>query len=298
MEKKIQLGECHAHMVLDGVYYKAALERHREGPQEDTIRKVLRAYQKAGITYVRDGGDACGVAARAARLAGEYGIEYRMPLFAMHREGRYGHMVGKAFRDLREYRQLVDRVKRNGGDFIKVMVSGILDFSEYGRMSCPSLENEEIREIVNIAHGEGMAIMLHINGTRPILAAIEAGADSLEHGFYMSAECCQALAEHRETVWVPTLAPVGNQIGCGRYPDDVLREILFRQQRNVRRVVQAGGRVALGSDAGAYLVPHAQGVTDELGYLTEALKTTMEPTAIQIMLKENEDWIRTRFCRS
>lgn len=292
---KLHHGECHAHMILDAVYFRDAIDRHKSGPREDWVRDVLAAYREAGVTYVRDGGDTCGVCRLAAELAPEYGIEYRMPVFAIHRQGRYGKIVGFPYSTANEFADLLTKAKAEGADFIKIMVSGILDFNEVGKLSCESLPPEEIRELVDRVHDAGLAAMLHINGREAILAAIEAGADSLEHGFYMDEECAQALGEHRETVWIPSVAPVANQIGSGRFPDEVLREITSLQQENIRRVAKAGGRIALGSDAGAWHVPHVRGIIDEERYLTEALEAEMSAEDIHRMLSENEEWIRRRF---
>ena len=49
--------ECHCHVALDGVDYRNARTRHRNGPDEAWVRGVLDAYRRAGIRYVRDGGD-------------------------------------------------------------------------------------------------------------------------------------------------------------------------------------------------------------------------------------------------
>ena len=46
------------------------------------IRKHLKVYEELGIVFVRDGGDTLGVSERARRLAPEYGIDYRTPVFA------------------------------------------------------------------------------------------------------------------------------------------------------------------------------------------------------------------------
>ncbi|MDD6212354.1 MAG: amidohydrolase family protein [Clostridiales bacterium] len=297
MEAQIRLGECHAHMILDSVYFREAIDQHKGGAKEDVIRRVLEEYQQAGITYVRDGGDTCGVCRRAAELAPEYGIEYRMPVFAIHREGRYGKIVGFPYRDMIEFHQMVLMARDQGADFIKIMVSGILDFHEVGKMSCDPLPPSEIKELVHIVHEEGMAVMLHINGRESMLAAMEAGAESLEHGYYMDEECCQALGEYPGTVWVPSMAPVGNQIGSGRFPDQVLEKILRDQQRKTALAVAAGGRVALGSDAGAFLVPHVKGAADERRYLQEALREQMTEQETDAMLRKNELWIRETFRR-
>ena len=83
-------GECHAHVIMDGCNYRKAVDLHKDGVQEDVIRKHFREYRDRGISFVRDGGDNCGVSARAREIAAEYGIDYRTPLFAIHKEGHYG----------------------------------------------------------------------------------------------------------------------------------------------------------------------------------------------------------------
>ena len=96
-------GECHAHIIMDGVNYRHAIDLHRNGPDDNVIREHLKIYQDRGITFVRDGGDALGVSARAKELAPEYGIDYRTPVFAIHKEGHYGSIVGKSFSTMPEF---------------------------------------------------------------------------------------------------------------------------------------------------------------------------------------------------
>ena len=52
------LGDCHIHMILDGVYYRAAIDHQKERPDEALIRNRLADYAARGITFLRDGGDA------------------------------------------------------------------------------------------------------------------------------------------------------------------------------------------------------------------------------------------------
>ena len=42
--------DCHMHMVLDGVDWKAAIARHEYGPDEAYIRQILRSYRELGYT--------------------------------------------------------------------------------------------------------------------------------------------------------------------------------------------------------------------------------------------------------
>ena len=71
--------DCHIHMALDGGYWKDALARHKETPDEQFIRKTLETYKRLGFTYLRDGGDRWDAGKRASELAPEYGIRYRTP---------------------------------------------------------------------------------------------------------------------------------------------------------------------------------------------------------------------------
>ena len=61
--------DCHIHMALDGGYWKDALARHKEAPDEQFIRKTLETYKSLGFTYLRDGGDRWNAGKRASELA-------------------------------------------------------------------------------------------------------------------------------------------------------------------------------------------------------------------------------------
>ncbi len=259
-------GECHAHMLMDGVDYRAAAALHRESVCEAALRDHLEAYRQAGISFVRDGGDARNVSKLAKVLAPEYGIDYRTPIFAIHKKGHYGGIVGLPFDGREEYAALVRRAKEEGADFIKIMVSGILDFGKVSTLSEEGLSGEEIRDMIDIAHDAGMAVMAHCNGNRTCRDTLEAGVDSLEHGFFMEDETLALLAE-MQTPWFPTLAPVGNLLGCGRFPDEVVKQNLGMQMERVKKAAALGAVIGLGSDAGAHRVPHGKGTQDEYAYL-------------------------------
>lgn len=286
-------GECHAHIIMDGVNYRHAIDLHRNGPDDNVIREHLKIYQDRGITFVRDGGDALGVSARAKELAPEYGIDYRTPVFAIHKEGHYGSIVGKNFSTMPEFHKRVLEAKEQGADFIKIMTTGLLDFNTHGAITGTPLDAAEVKEMVHIAHEEGMAVMSHTNGTYGVQAAVEAGVDSLEHGNYMNEESLTMLSESH-TVWVPTLVTVRNLLGDGRYADETLKPIIETAEENVRKAFRLGVKVAPGSDAGAYRVLHGQGIQDEMQAFVQILGN--EEKAYQ-WLMEGEMEIRKKFCR-
>ena len=242
---------------------------------------------------MRDGGDALGVSARAKELAPEYGIDYRTPVFAIHKEGHYGSIVGKSFSTMPEFYKRVLEAKEQSADFIKIMTTGLLDFNAHGAITGTPLDATEVKEMVHIAHEEGMAVMSHTNGTYGVQAAVEAGVDSLEHGNYMNEESLTMLSESH-TVWVPTLVTVRNLLGDGRYADETLKPIIETAEENVRKSFGLGVKVAPGSDAGAYRVLHGQGIQDEMQAFVQILGN--EEKAYQ-WLMEGEMEIRKKFCR-
>ncbi len=247
--------DCHIHMVLDGLDWKASIARHAAGPDDRVIRSALEKYARLGFRYLRDGGDRWGVGERARKLAPEYGITYRTPLAPLCKQGHYGGFIGIKYANLREYAALVEKKRPQGADFIKIMISGLMDFDRCGVLTEPGLEKDSIRELIHIAHEEGFAVMAHANGARTVEAAADAGVDSVEHGAYLDADALAAMAE-MGTVWVPTLSTIGNLRGRGRFDEAAVRAILENALERVRFFAAIGGLIAPGTDAGAWAVPH------------------------------------------
>ncbi|EET60920.1 amidohydrolase family protein [Marvinbryantia formatexigens DSM 14469] len=288
-------GECHAHLFMNGSNYRQAVNDHKNGVNTARVREHLEAYRACGITYIRDGGDHFGVSLQARALAGEYGITYRTPVFAIHRAGHYGEIVGKSAQTLDDVRLLVQEVRREQGDFVKIMVSGLVDYSGFGLLSEPALEKGWIAEMIHIAHEEGFAVMVHANGADAVLAAVDAGADSIEHGNYIDRECMAAMAE-RGCVWVPTIVTTRNLIGCGRYDDRILEQIYDMECENLVCSWELGVPLAVGSDAGAYMVPHGQGAVCEYETFCEVLKDVRRED-LDGHLQESEAQIRRVFAQ-
>ena len=281
--------DCHIHMVLDGHYWKSAMARHDPKADDIFIRRILQTYRDLGYTYLRDGGDRYGAGKRARELSAEYGLIYRTPLSPLSKKGHYGAFIGETFESLKEYADLVEKMDRNGCDFIKIMISGLMDFDRFGVLTEEGLPAFEIREMIHIAHDHGFAVMAHANGARTIEAAAAAGVDSVEHGAYQDADSLAAMAACG-TVWVPTLSTIGNLQGKGRFNERAVRAILDSALSNCEAFAAMGGILASGSDAGAWAVPH--GCESEEDWLRQALG---DRTA-EIMAAGTEQ-IRCRFCR-
>ena len=252
--------DVHMHMILDGYDWKHAIARHTQKPDEAFIRSVLATYRDLGYTYLRDGGDRWGAGKRSREIAPEYGITYRTPLAPLCKTGHYGAFIGLTWENFREYHSLVVRMKEEGADFIKIMISGLMDFDHFGVLTEEGLSAHGIRELIHIAHEEGMAVMSHCNGARTAEAAAEAGVDSIDHGAYLDEDALAAMEENG-TVWVPTLSTIGNLLRKGRFPDCETEQILWSALENLSRYK---GLVASGTDAGAWAVPHGSLTEDAL----------------------------------
>ena len=270
--------DCHMHMILDGQDWRGAIDRHRQSPDIGFIHNVLATYRDLGYTYLRDGGDRWGAGKKAREIAPEYGITYRTPLANLCKRGHYGSFIGETYADFKEYARLVGQHRAEGADFIKIMISGLMDFDRAGVLTEEGLPGEEIRELIYIAHEEGFSVMAHANGARTVEAAAAAGVDSVEHGAYLDKAALQTMAD-AGTVWVPTLSTVGNLRGKGRFREDAVRAILEGAMENVDAFVSMGGIVAPGTDAGAWAVPH--GAMSEYQLLREILGDRTEPVLLR-----------------
>ena len=262
--------DCHMHMILDGLDWRSAIDRHRNGPEEGFIRRVLSSYAREGFVYLRDGGDRWGAGKRARELAPEYGITYRTPLAPLCRKGHYGAFIGLTYNNYIEYRDLISLQRSRGADFVKIMISGLMDFDHFGVLTDTPREQEEIRELIHIAHEEGFSVMAHANGARTVEAATVAGVDSVEHGAYLDEAALEAMAENG-TIWVPTLSTIGNLRGKGRFDEAAVQQILESALQNVAAFASMGGLLAPGTDAGAWAVPHS--CLSEYELLSQALGT-------------------------
>jgi len=264
IRKEIAMGaDCHIHAVLDGKYWRDAIARHAAGVDRQFVRDMLKTYRSAGYTYLRDGGDKWGVGAYARSVAPEYGITYRTPLAPLCQAGCYGGFIGTSYENLKEYAALVKKQRADGADFIKIMISGLMDFDRFRVLTQEGLPPQQIRELIHIAHEEGFSVMAHANGARTVESAAAAGVDSVEHGAYLDRDALCAMKE-MGVVWVPTLSTLGNLRGKGRFSEDAVERILESALENVEVFAQMGGLLAPGTDAGAWAVPHGSETEKDL----------------------------------
>ena len=154
-----------------------------------------------------------------------------------------------------EMRKAVREQLKRGAEFIKFMATGarsvVLEDPEPAQMTL-----EEMKAIVDEAHRMGKRVAAHAEGLEGTRWALEAGADTIEHGLALHREpvLLDDMAE-RGTVLVPTLSTFHDlaERFANIFPV-VLVEQAKRQFEEALRTVEtarrAGVTMALGYDSG------------------------------------------------
>ncbi|MFZ5646103.1 MAG: amidohydrolase family protein [Bacillota bacterium] len=269
--------DCHVHLALDGQDFHNAMALWS---QEDLLRKRIRddlaRTLGRGIAAVRDGGDRDWIAIRVRNDAKR---ELTVPLIraagaALRNPVKYGSFLGPGVTGEKIAEAVAD-ITRRGADHIKVLVSGVVSFKEYSRVGEIQFTGGQLRELVSVAHHRGLNVMAHASSDKAVRLAVEAGVDSLEHGYFVRESTLEAMAE-RGIPWIPTLAPVALQAReplKDRYSAgelEVITHTYKRQQRMVKVASELGVRLGVGTDAGASGVLHGEGYLEELLLLEEA----------------------------
>jgi imidazolonepropionase-like amidohydrolase len=166
------------------------------------------------------------------------------------------HVTGDGVADgIAAVQQKVRQNIKYGADLIKICATGgVLSKGDDPQASQYTLE--EMKAIVADAHRLGRKVAAHAHGSQGILWASEAGVDSIEHGSYIDDE---DIAEMKKdgTYLVPTLYLEDWMLEKGSLPPfyhQKMVDVSAVAKRNIKHAMQAGVKIALGTDAAVY--PH------------------------------------------
>ena len=166
------------------------------------------------------------------------------------------HTVGDGVADgIPAVQHMVRQNIKYGADLIKMCATGGV-LSKGDDPNAAQFTLEEMQAIVADAHRLGRKVAAHAHGEQGILWATEAGVDSIEHGSYITDEGIAAMKQHG-TYLVPTLYLEDWMIQNGHLPafyQQKMLDVSAVAKANIRRAVQAGVKIAMGTDAAVY--PH------------------------------------------
>jgi imidazolonepropionase-like amidohydrolase len=151
------------------------------------VRQYARIELMSGVTTIRTVG---GLRDLDSRVRDEiYSGKQIGPRILTSNEGISvpgGHMAGSVAaiaKNTDEAVQLVQKGKRQGVDFIKLMITGgVMDAKKKGVPGELKMPPEMIRAACDEAHRNGYIVAAHVESTEGLLAALENGVDSIEHG--------------------------------------------------------------------------------------------------------------------
>ena len=264
--------DCHTHITSDpGDYYQ---QLFRVSPIDEAVRAHIYAKRTldAGFTTVRNvgAGEFIDVALRNAindgAVQGPRMLVSTMPLSAT---GGHGDVNGMSpylhFEGFSGIANGVDQIRERirfevkyGADLIKVLASaGVL--SEEESVGAPQYSQEELNALVEEAAMWGRKVAAHAHGAEAIKRAVRAGVASIEHGSLIDDEGIRLMKE-KGTYLVADIYNddyiLAEYTRLG-YPQKIIdkERLVGRQQReNFKKAVQAGVKIAYGTDAGVY--PH------------------------------------------
>ncbi|WP_134774104.1 metal-dependent hydrolase family protein [Ornithinimicrobium flavum] len=277
--------DCHVHFLFEQPTMLQVLQTPFSLPFYEALDRMRRTVA-TGITYVRDAGGADLGLAEAVRRGLVLGPRMQVAIQMISQTGGHGddwHVCGAELGLLAahpgmpssvvdgpvEMRRKVRELVRAGADVIKVATSGGV-LSPRSDPRHGHLRDDEVAELVREATAAGLAVMAHAIATDGIKTAVRNGVRSIEHGIYLDDEAIGLMLEHG-TWLVPTLsAPraVLAQAAAGAAMSDAVlakaRMVAAVHDDSARRAIEAGVRVAMGTDSGVGV--HGTNL-EELGHL-------------------------------
>jgi imidazolonepropionase-like amidohydrolase len=162
----------------------------------------------------------------------------------------------------------VRRIAASGVDVIKIMATGgVLDPGAMGLEQ--HFSDAEMKAIVATAHSLHLKVAAHAHGAKGIVAATQAGVDSIEHGTFIDEAGVKAMKEHGTYYSATLMAFTGVQAVLGKgimtpNSEAKARQALVVWGVGLNRAYRGGVKIALGTDSA--VAPHAR-AGEELGLM-------------------------------
>jgi imidazolonepropionase-like amidohydrolase len=150
-----------------------------------------------------------------------------------------------------EVRKAVRYQIKHGAKLIKCVASGgVMSFT--GPPGAQQYSTEELTAIAEEAHRRGLRVATHAHGDLAVNAAMDAGIDCIEHGFMIGGDTIQRLVD-TGTFLVSTSALTENWdvTSQPRALQAKAAEVFPRAKRSLSDAIEAGVKIALGTDAPA-----------------------------------------------
>ena len=170
------------------------------------------------------------------------------------------HLNPSVCTGVEECQKVVRKLAAAGVDVIKVMATGgVLDPGAMGLEQ--HFTDAELKGIVDMAHAMHLKTAAHAHGAQGIVAATNAGIDSIEHGTFLDEAGARAMKAHG-TYYSATLlafSGVSSLLGTGKLTPAMeakTRETLGVWGKGLNLAYRTGVKIALGTDSA--VAPHTE----------------------------------------
>ncbi len=155
-----------------------------------------------------------------------------------------------------------------GADWIKVYMTHRSWVDKQGSLvSQPTLTVEELKAIVDEAHGWKRRVACHAYSGEGLHRALDGGCDSVEHGLLLD-DAAIAQMKRQGTWYCPTLTVYYGDWAPENTPDgrrDRARASLHEE--SFKKAMQAGLKIVFGTDVGGF--PWTEPIAQEFNYMTK-----------------------------
>lgn len=237
---------------------KMQAELANETVPELTLRMAATAEESllSGVTTVRLTGEQhhTGIALRKAIAKGEVpGPRIFTAGDGVSITGGHGGKRGETFDGPYELVKAARREISAGADWIKIAISGGIA-TDGGDIAEALMTPEEIAAVVDAAHRFGAKVAAHSGSSAATTTAVEAGIDSIEHGYTLDRKILKRMAKNG-TWLVPTIVvsqpatqPFFERIGSPQWYLERRDSVGREHWRALEMAIEEGVNIALGSD--------------------------------------------------
>lgn len=282
--------DAHVHLLGQRSMDNSQMTFVGEGLRAARATADLGRLLDAGITTVRDCGSFTALALKQAVVEGSVrgprivacgrfiertGGPDDAPSMPLEWAQRGGPWAPRLADGPDEIRKAVREQMRDGADWIKTCTTGAVTTQESSRPDLLEWSREEIGTLVEEAHRLGARVAVHAHANAGILLAIDASADTIEHGTYLDDETARRMAD-RGMYLVPThfvlnqLVERGAEFGTPPWVLAKAREVMTARAASFEAALRHGVPIAMGTDIGGQdLLPHGRNA-EELALLVQA----------------------------
>ena len=274
--------DSHVHLFLSGNKEASIREKELSYSLEESLKvaeKNIKILMKHGIFSVIDAGDNKWCALTLRDMNNFKNFKIIASGKALFKKGRYGSFIGYEITDFNSLKSALKDLLKKKVDVIKVLNSGINSVKEYGKETDPQFSYREMDYIVKFSKDYEKDIIVHVNGYKAIKNTIKHDVTRLEHVFFIKDEALIKDIAQKGIKITPTFRAMYNLIENEYLSEDekkIIKKTVENHKEEIKKFINFGGKILLGTDAGSYNVYHGESFYNELKFFVDNLNLELQ----------------------